>query len=147
MGDKPSEKGYLRRAFLALKTDQGQTCLLQPVRDAMPASWKIANPHDDHISLAFIEKMTPEETDRLCSLVRSFAAAAQPFSLSFPMLGTFQNTHPGKEPEDKGKSHIVVYAAPDAASAQKIQSLHYDLAYKVLRPNGFPFGLKKHNAA
>lgn len=143
MGKSQSEKGYLRRAFLALKTDQGQTHLLHPVRQDMPKNWRISNPHDDHMSLAFCGKLNPAESNHLRSLVREFAKAAEPITISFPMLGTFQNTHPGKQKDDTGDSHIVIYAAPDASAAQKIQSLHYDLAFKVLRPNGFQFGLSK----
>lgn len=140
MASRPPKKGHLSRAFLALRTHPEQTRLFQPVRDAMPGTWNVSNRHDDHISLAFAGGLAPGDTERLCTLVRAFAAAVQPFSMSFPMFGTFYNANPAQN--KKEESYIVLYAAPDAAAAHRIQRLHHDLSYKIMRPNGFNFGLR-----
>lgn len=132
------EQGDLKRSFITLLIDPKQKEGFADIRAEFAEAhrdWHATRPVDDHLSLAFTGSVKGVENQkRLDELLTEFAAKARPFWISFDHVGHFENRR-------RRQGRDVLYFAPDEGSSRHIvESLHQDLAFKVLRPNGFKFG-------
>lgn len=148
----------IARVFLAIEPSISQALAYDPVRQCAPDSAKIISAEDAHLSFAFLNTQSPENLRKIFNPLAEYFETVKPFQLTFKGLGSFVNNHQkprkqnstykkGMSTRDAGlKSHSVLYAAPNASAASRLQTMHRKCCYTLLGPNGFPFGRRDMNA-